>query len=169
MTDLDKIYQTFFTKIRVPKTKVPNNGLFQSIVIKLCTKIFNIFCGFIYDKYHVARYHLFTPLLKPIENRSCYLTGSVALIIGGEGKLDGELYSPEGQCQHLLAQVSTAFSELWRPVLAYLGGKIMACHSSENYAHCYVYHISNNSWSLLSRAHFTHNHMTGIILILLTM
>jgi hypothetical protein len=87
--------------------------------------------------------------------------GSVALIVGGEGKFDVELYSPEGLCQHLLAQVPGSMTEFWRPVLAYLDGKIMACHGSENNTDCWQYEASSNSWLFQTRSVSTHNHMPG--------
>ena len=87
--------------------------------------------------------------------------GSVALIVGGEGKFDVELYSPEGGCQHLLAPVPGRMTEFLRPVLAYLGGKIMACHGSENNVYCWAYEISNNTWSILTHSTVYKNHFPG--------
>ena len=87
--------------------------------------------------------------------------GSVALIVGGEGTFDVELYSPEGGCQHLLAPVPGRMTEFLRPVLAYLGGKIMACHGSENNVYCWAYEISNNTWSILTHSTVYKNHFPG--------
>ena len=90
-------------------------------------------------------------------------SGSVALIVGGEGKFDVELYSPEGQCQHLLAPIPgrIIMTEFWKPVLAYLGGKIMACHGGDNNNYCWTYQTSNNTWSELRGSKYFHNHFPG--------
>ena len=87
--------------------------------------------------------------------------GFVALVVGGEGKFDVELYSPEGKCQHVLAKVPGRMTEFWRPVLAYLGGKIMACHGSENNVYCWEYETSKNTWSVLTNSKTNHNHFPG--------
>ena len=83
------------------------------------------------------------------------------MVVGGEGKFDVELYSPEGKCQHVLAKVPGRMTEFWRPVLAYLGGKIMACHGSENNVYCWEYETSKNTWSVLTNSKTNHNHFPG--------
>ncbi len=60
----------------------------------------------------------------------------MALVAGGHVSAGSsvEVFSPEGKCQHLLANVPVGGSHWHIPVLAYIEGNIFACagHSNEN-------------------------------------
>ncbi len=51
-------------------------------------------------------------------------------MVGGDtdqGK-NVEIYSPDGGCQHLLREIPDSYLDgFYRPILAYIGGKILAC------------------------------------------
>jgi hypothetical protein len=58
---------------------------------------------------------------------SNYLTGNVALIVGGNGPVV-EVYSPDGNCQQVLSDVTVGTNQLHLPALAYIDGKIICCN-----------------------------------------
>ncbi len=89
-------------------------------------------------------------------------SGQVALVVGGEGKLDVELYSPESGCNHLLKSVPAQISEFWRPILAYIDNKILACGGSEGHKYCWSYDVANNNWLSLTESLYTHDYRPGM-------
>ena len=57
-----------------------------------------------------------------------YFEGQVALIIGTLGLGPAvEVYSPDGKCQHQLANIPIEGSTLRLPTIAYIDGKILSC------------------------------------------
>jgi hypothetical protein len=53
----------------------------------------------------------------------CIILGFVALIAGGDGHAEVELYSPDGNCQHKLAPLPVAS---YKPVLAFIANMFLA-------------------------------------------
>ena len=69
-------------------------------------------------------------------NRGLFLSfqGQVALIVGAFGfGPAAEIYSPEGNCQHQLADLPINGTFLHNPTVAYIDGKFFSCggHSQE--------------------------------------
>jgi hypothetical protein len=90
-------------------------------------------------------------------------SGFVAFVVGGSVHKEVELYSPEGNCQHSLAQIPVSGSQSYEPVLAYIDDKILACAGYEPNKDCYLYHPNNDSWSIYSTSKFTHAYQPGEI------
>jgi hypothetical protein len=91
------------------------------------------------------------------------LSGNVAFVVGGDGSFEVELYSPEGGCQYVLKSVPDyLMSEFWRPVLAYISDKILACGGSENNRYCWSYDQMMDEWFDISSSSHFHNHQPGI-------
>ncbi len=87
----------------------------------------------------------------------------MAFVVGGDGSFEVELYSPEGGCQYVLKSVPDyLMSEFWRPVLAYISDKILACGGSENNRYCWSYDERNDEWIDITRSSHSHNHQPGI-------
>jgi hypothetical protein len=87
--------------------------------------------------------------------------------VGGtmENTNNVELYSPNGKCQHLLAPIPTGQDFVLWPVLGILNGFIVACDYIElekGDQNCWTYHISNNSWSLLTTSSYK-NYTNGVV------
>ncbi len=56
------------------------------------------------------------------------ITGYVALIVGSSDQGPAvEVYSPDGKCQHRLADIPVGGAYLHLPTLAYIDGKILSC------------------------------------------
>ena len=64
-------------------------------------------------------------------NRGLFLSfqGQVALIVGSNSRFGSaaEIYSPEGNCQHQLANLPVNTTNLLIPTVAYIDGKILSC------------------------------------------
>jgi hypothetical protein len=60
---------------------------------------------------------------------SCFcITGYVALIVGSSDQGPAvEVYSPDGMCQHRLADIPVGGAYLHLPTLAYIDGKLLSC------------------------------------------
>ena len=58
-----------------------------------------------------------------------FTEGHVALIIGGESETGPavEVFSPDGKCQHQLANIPISTLTLHLPALGYVEGKIISC------------------------------------------
>ena len=90
------------------------------------------------------------------------LIGYVALVVGG-GSQVVELYSPEGKCQHRLADLPQDILIQDAPVLMLLNKQIFSC-GGNRVPFCYVYDISTDSWNSLSAlSSVTHNSYPGSI------
>ena len=63
------------------------------------------------------------------QNCFALFSGQVALIIGGTSPNGPtvELFSPDGKCQHQLADIPTRGTYLYGPALAYIENKIFSC------------------------------------------
>ncbi len=76
--------------------------------------------------------------------------------MGGNGK-NVELYSPTGTCNHKLSDLPTYCDN---PVLVYVDEMIIACSGGKS---CWEYIVSQDSWSVIATAPFTHNYQPGVI------
>ena len=81
-------------------------------------------------------------------------------MVGGEGSNDVEVYSPGGECNELLRPIPTSMSEFWRPVLAYLDDKILACAGKN----CWSYDVISNNWDKITSSVFPHDYRPGNML-----
>ena len=77
------------------------------------------------------------------------------MIIDDDG--DAELYSPNGQCNHKLAQ--TPVRQV-NPVLVYANNRIIACGGT---ASCWEYNIKMDSWLKFTRATFRDDLQPGVV------
>ena len=82
-------------------------------------------------------------------------------MVGGDDSYEVEIYSPEGGCQYVLKKVPGYKSEFWRPVLAYISDKILACGGSEDNLFCWSYDQENDEWIDITHFSRFHNHQPG--------
>jgi hypothetical protein len=68
-----------------------------------------------------------------------------------------ELYSPTGNCNHLLAAFPITCQN---PVLVYVDRMIIACAGLQS---CWEYNAKEDSWSEVATAPFTHNWQPGVV------
>ena len=85
----------------------------------------------------------------------------MAFVVGGDEKLDVELYTPEGGCNTLLNSVPAPMLEFWRPILAYVDDKILACGGSHENKICWSYDVASNTWSKHTTSMVHHDYMRG--------
>jgi hypothetical protein len=74
----------------------------------------------------------------------------------GHGK-NVELYSPTGTCNHKLSDLPINCDN---PVLVYVDEMIIACSGGKS---CWEYIVSQDSWSVIATAPFTHNYQAGVV------
>ncbi len=80
----------------------------------------------------------------------------VALLAGGNGQPNVEVYSPTGSCNYALAPLPSTGTN-FGIILAYIKQVIFACAGPYNKI-CWKYNIASNSWSLYTTAKFTHDY-----------
>ncbi len=85
----------------------------------------------------------------------------MAFVVGGNSNAEAaELYSPGGNCQHKLSSLPITMTE---PVLAYIDKTILVYGGDSRNKNFYIYHQSNDSWSVYSTSTFTHDLQPGEI------
>ena len=81
-------------------------------------------------------------------SKKIFFPGNVAFIAGGDTMSDVEIYSPNGLCSAPLEpmpKINYNHALFWRKK------EIIACGGSVDF-NCYIYFITNNSWTLFSQA-----------------
>jgi hypothetical protein len=81
--------------------------------------------------------------------------GYVALVVGNG--LSVELYSPNGNCNHKLANFPISCDN---PVLVYVNAMIIACSGGKS---CWEYNVKEDNWTVIATAPFTHNFQPGVV------